>query len=575
MKKLIQMLKDGPKIFQQWDENRKLEVLDSRCTQVHFANANSELALVCPVVEEKGIRVVAVPNILLQEALELVAYLTQTDADGRTTLYTARFQVLPRKQPENYVYTPTQVLRYEQLEQWLRELEQRSVNSVNGVAPDEMGNVQLPIPEAAPSDWKAAQGEPGHIANRTHWVERGTVEIMPKTVLDMTAGETVLPNKLGLEAGKAYTVMWNGTSYTCTAVAAEEDGITLVAMGNLTGIPNKEPFFMFEVPDELAEEIGFAVGISCWSSGRIPVAIYTDGDIVHKLDNKFVDAEWMAITQKRVGDILYSGTADVYPGGGFMGGTPDPVLLGLVPGETYCVYIHGEEYVCVAKSIPGNHEGWMDTVYIGDGSQFGGEATGEPFVIADAQFSDDDVHGFFTGGVQGVESGTIPVVIQKAAVIPSKLPYKFLPDGVPYVEKTVYLEESEASDFTHPSFGKMWGIYEGVPNLKVGETYTITYNGVPYRCVCQAAPAGLVEDPNAVAMGNFSVVGGANTGEPFAMLISYTYQEVDVIDLTDADAVKIKIHTAIATPEIYLSSPNGTVFQITVSDNGNIAVTQV
>ena len=59
--------------------------------------------------------------------------------------------------------------------------------------------------------------------------------------------------------------------------------------------------------------------------------------------------------------------------------------------------------------------------------------------------------------------------------------------------------------------------------------------------MCQAAPAGLIQDPNAVAMGNFSVVGGANTGEPFAMLISYTYQEVDVIDLTGSTSVTISI----------------------------------
>ena len=184
MKKLIRMLKDGPKIFRQWDENRKLEVLDSRCTQVHFANANSELALVCPVVEEKGIRVVEVPNILLQEALELVAYLTQTDADGRTTLYTARFPVLARKQPENYVYTPTQVLRYEVLEQRLQELEKCTVRTINGIPADTQGNVQVRIPEAPAPDWNASEGEPGHVLNRTHWVDAdGTVHKMDKMFL--------------------------------------------------------------------------------------------------------------------------------------------------------------------------------------------------------------------------------------------------------------------------------------------------------------------------------------------------------------------------------------------------------
>lgn len=107
-------------------------------------------------------------------------------------------------------------------------------------------------------------------------------------------------------------------------------------------------------------------------------------------------------------------------------------------------------------------------------------------------------------------------------------------------QNSVLLEESEATSFTHPIFGQMWLIKQA-PNLEIGKTYTVVYNGTPYVCVCQAAPAGLINDPNAVVMGNFSVVGGADTGEPFAMLISNAFKEVDIIDLTGAAAVRVEI----------------------------------
>lgn len=107
-------------------------------------------------------------------------------------------------------------------------------------------------------------------------------------------------------------------------------------------------------------------------------------------------------------------------------------------------------------------------------------------------------------------------------------------------ESGVLLEETDAVESTDPNFGKCWNI-NNAPNLTIGETYTIVYNGVPYDCVCQAAPDGLVSDPAAAAMGNFSVIGGANTGEPFAMMILPAYQTIVNLDLTGAASVRIGI----------------------------------
>jgi hypothetical protein len=57
-------------------------------------------------------------------------------------------------------------------------------------------------------------------------------------------------------------------------------------------------------------------------------------------------------------------------------------------------------------------------------------------------------------------------------------------------------------------------ISNAIDGVNVGETYTVTYNGVNYECVGQA-----FEDTIIVRLGNFSDFGGNGNGEPFAMEI--------------------------------------------------------
>lgn len=121
-----------------------------------------------------------------------------------------------------------------------------------------------------------------------------------------------------------------------------------------------------------------------------------------------------------------------------------------------------------------------------------------------------------------------------------KLDAKFLPDDVQLAKQNFLLDETDAAEATHSIFGKVWIIFKA-PYLTVGKTYTVVYNGVPYDCVCQTAPASISSDPNARVMGNFSVIGGANTGEPFAMLVNAVTGNFMTIDLTGATSVRIGI----------------------------------
>lgn len=95
---------NGRSYFWQWELDQKLIVKAPNCTEVHFEDDNSDVALVCEVYELDGKRVVNVPNIILQTAGNLIAYIVFDN----TTIRKSRFVVNPRQKPADYVYTETE-----------------------------------------------------------------------------------------------------------------------------------------------------------------------------------------------------------------------------------------------------------------------------------------------------------------------------------------------------------------------------------------------------------------------------------------------------------------------------------
>ena len=96
--------------FYQWEINQRL-IVSADCTEVHFENGTQENALPCEVFEENGVRMVNVPNILLQTAAELHCY-AWDGAGTRVTAYVS-FSVAARSKPADYVYEQTDVLTVE------------------------------------------------------------------------------------------------------------------------------------------------------------------------------------------------------------------------------------------------------------------------------------------------------------------------------------------------------------------------------------------------------------------------------------------------------------------------------
>lgn len=98
---------DGRDSFYQWDLNQKLIIEDETIDEVHFSNRTDTVALVCEVYDEDGLRVVNVPNILLQNIWDIRAY---GYCRKCYTKQYERFKVIARSKPAGYVYTETELL---------------------------------------------------------------------------------------------------------------------------------------------------------------------------------------------------------------------------------------------------------------------------------------------------------------------------------------------------------------------------------------------------------------------------------------------------------------------------------
>lgn len=126
----------------QWDIDQTLVVEDSyilehqgKLPNFHFCNKNSENALVVETkLDEKGRITADVPNILLQQGTPIIAYVYIYGLDGidgyAKSLYTIRLPVRPRPKPDDYMYTETEILTWQRLEERMKELVQEVANDL-------------------------------------------------------------------------------------------------------------------------------------------------------------------------------------------------------------------------------------------------------------------------------------------------------------------------------------------------------------------------------------------------------------------------------------------------------------
>ena len=132
---------DGRTHFYQWDLYRKLVVNDRTIKQVHFCNKTDDCSLVCEPYEENGQWVVNVPNVLLQDIWRINVYAY----DGNYTKHSASFNVKQRSKPADYIYTETEVKRYEDYEERIKTLEDKDYQTeeqVKALIAEELGDIE-------------------------------------------------------------------------------------------------------------------------------------------------------------------------------------------------------------------------------------------------------------------------------------------------------------------------------------------------------------------------------------------------------------------------------------------------
>ena len=275
-------------------------------------------------------------------------------------------------------------------------------------------------------------------------------------------------------------------------------------------IDNAEPAL---VHDRFAQKHNIPAGGG--SGGGLPeggkpnTMLVTDGD---------GNAKWEARTHwKEEGliDVLPEVTINVADFGEDASELPimQPFSAPVVVGEEYVVTYNGAEYTTTAFELQLSAEA-PPLPALGNQGAIGGEDTGEPFIIL---YLPDEFKEM-AGGVSGMlipmdGAALITLKIQRDGVEYHKLDPGYLPipmtggmvDILP--ETTLPVNEDEGVAL----------FFEPLPGeIVIGNVYTVTYNGSEYVCTAWAAPAGAGGE--APALGNKSMIGEDDTGEPFAFM---------------------------------------------------------
>ena len=233
------------------------------------------------------------------------------------------------------------------------------------------------------ADWNAAEGEPGHVLNRTHWTEgQHSSVIYTASGLVIEEEAVFIPVILPVAVGETYTVNINGVDYMANAIDAAEinnpgaivllnEGANLDTMENLV--------FMIMAYPVLSDGIGAVLVLMDKSVTTVDITItHTPKEVIHKLDNKYLDLDWLPTKKRKETELLAATTLEsntAIPEIRANNVSPDDILLVSFDGTVYETVVKAY----VAEGIPLWYSGNLAIL----GELYSGEYenTGEPFLI--------------------------------------------------------------------------------------------------------------------------------------------------------------------------------------------------
>lgn len=282
-------LADGRGHLYQWDTGRQVEC---DAEQVHFSNHHYGTSIDVDVKDGKAM----IPNQLLTSAIPLKAWAWVKDISGEYTKEEQIFLVAKRNKPSDYVYTPTEIKTWQDL--------QNQIGDLNNLKTEHKDNLVNAINDAAGSGGGASTAEDVSYTNtqlpNVANVKTALDELVPKShshankdTLDKLSNSNGKLQYNGSDVGlkPAYYIDLAGTypNYTCPVAmddikAAYNSGYNLVCRCTLGAYTATLPLF---IPMPAANTWLFSGSGALKSMGfaaqSFTVAITTDGVVAQRI----------------------------------------------------------------------------------------------------------------------------------------------------------------------------------------------------------------------------------------------------------------------------------------------------
>lgn len=155
-------LNDGRSELWQWDTGRKLTV-DAECSQVHFSNKVFGRSIDVDVVAGTAI----IPDVLLQTDKDLNVWAFVGASENGYTKVSKVFKVNRRNKPSDYVFTPPEQTTLGEILERLDDLEAiQDPDAIKNAVDDYLANNPIKVQETDPTvpDWAKQQSKPNYTA---------------------------------------------------------------------------------------------------------------------------------------------------------------------------------------------------------------------------------------------------------------------------------------------------------------------------------------------------------------------------------------------------------------------------